>query len=103
MATIFLSFTCHPVFPHMKHEMVHRSDKRIKKVLRGGIGLDLLIYLIMAVFGYLSVGETQMPDLFIYRDPVDKNSLDIAMWISRFLFLPIILLHIPFNLYVCRE
>jgi amino acid permease len=79
-----------------------RLNLKVKKVLMYSIATETLIYLLMGVVGYLSLGDSNMVSLFTLR-PKLANSGDWAMKIAVILFLILSITNIGINLYPCRE
>jgi len=79
-ATIFFAYTCHvgafPVYKTLKNNVT----RRINKVFMRSILLDIVIYLIVGICGYLTepIGTH---DLIIFRNKYFNN--DIAMDLAR--------------------
>ena len=84
IATILYAFSCHPgVFPVLE-SLYNPTKKRIKKVFRRAILLDIICYLIIGIFGYLSQ-PLNTPDLIVERNKIFKN--DIVMNFGQLLFI----------------
>ena len=81
-ATVFYCFTCHigafPVYKTLKNNTV----RRINKVFRNSIILDLVIYSLVAIAGFLTCPVNQ-PSLIIYRENHGVLSTDIFMTIAK--------------------
>jgi amino acid permease len=79
-ATIFFAFTCHvgafPVYKTLKNNIT----RRINKVFMRSILLDIVVYVMVGICGYLTepIGTH---DLIIYRNKYLNN--DIAMDLAR--------------------
>ena len=72
-STIVLSFMCHPNFCYAKSELLNPSKPRVKKVVAYTVILDCVIYLLVSVAGYISLGDNYMVDLFALRPKLSKN------------------------------
>ena len=80
MATVFFSFACSQgVFPVFK-TLKHSNTRRMKKVFRRSIMLDLIIYIPIAIAGFMTT-PIKTVDLVIYRDSIFDN--DIFMTIAK--------------------
>jgi len=66
----------------VRRELFAPSEKRVKKILTYSIALEVLIYMVMGLFGYLSLGDNGVIDLFVLRPPVGKTDycMDIAFF-----------------------
>lgn len=81
LATIFFSFTCHVgAFPAYK-TLRNRSVRRIFKVFRRSIILDLVIYYLVSICGFITQ-PIDCPDLIIYRTAKD-DGIDYFMTIAK--------------------
>ena len=69
---------CVPVINTLKNNV----RRRIFKAIRRTILLDIFLYLIIAVIGYLSYPENT-PSLIIQRPPIKKGDSDILMGIGK--------------------
>lgn len=97
-----MSYTCHPVFPHVKNELILKTDRRMKKVISISITLETVLYLIISISGYLSLGESQnMPSLIILRPKIGET--DVFMQAALFLMLLVVMILIPINVFPVRE
>ena len=69
IVTVFYAFSCHVgAFPVL--ETLHNpTEKRIKKVLRRAISIDIISYLIIGAAGYLTQ-PMDTPDLIIERNKI---------------------------------
>ena len=84
ISTILYAFSCHVgVFPVL-NSLHNRTKKRVQKVFRRAILLDIAAYLIIGFSGYLSQPE-HTPDLILERDKIFNN--DILMTIGQMLFI----------------
>ena len=98
-ATIFYSFTCHiAAFPILKG-LKNNVNRRIQKVFIRSLLLDMVIYFIIGVCGYMT-NPINTPDLIIERPKIDGKS-DYLMTIGRIFFLCTLLMKIPaiYNLF----
>lgn len=93
-ATVFFAFTCHvgafPVFKTLKNNVT----RRVNKVFQRSILLDVVLYIIVGVTGYLTQ-PVDTPDLIINRNKYFKN--DLAMIIARLLIAVNLILSTPAN------
>lgn len=71
-STIILSYMCHPNFFYIRTELVNPSKPRVKKVIFYAITIETLVYLSMAVAGYISLGDNFMVSLFALRPKLSK-------------------------------
>ena len=90
MAAVFFVYACHPgVFPVYK-SLKNNTEKRINRVIMESCFLDLLIYLSVAVCGFLTSPISEEP-LIIYRKKIFVN--DIFMTIAK--------ITLALDLYLC--
>lgn len=91
-ATIFYSFACHVgALPVMK-TLKNNYNRRIQKVIRRSVGMDIVCYLILGICGYLSC-PFNTPDLIIERPKIGDH--DYFMTLGRLLFLFTLLFKMP--------
>ena len=81
-ATLILSFYCHPSFFYVKRELFLPSNVRVEKVLKYSICAEMAIYFMMGCFGYVSLGDNGIVDLFVLRPPA--TSTDYCMDVAFF-------------------
>ena len=94
MATVFFVFSCHPgAFPVFK-SLRNNIPKRINTVFFRSILLDLIIYLFMAICGFLT-DPLSKESLIIFRKSIFKN--DIFMTIAKISLALDLYLSIPAN------
>jgi amino acid permease len=67
----------------VRRELFAPSQGRVKKILRYSICLEVVIYLVMGLFGYLSLGDHGLVDLFVLRPAVGET--DYCMTVAFFL------------------
>lgn len=72
MATMMLSFNCHVTFFYVRAEMIHKTKKRIRKVIRNLISVELLFYASIAISGYVSLGSKLIPTVYTLRRKICK-------------------------------
>lgn len=72
IATIFLSYSCHPIFFYLRGELRSKTDARVKKVIRNSIFVECILYLGIGIAGYVSLGNTLTPEIFFVRKPLRK-------------------------------
>ena len=95
IATVFFVFTCHPgVFPVYK-SLKNNTPKRINQVILKSVGLDFIIYLAVAICGFMTAPLSDEP-LIIYRKKIFDN--DIFMTIAKISLALDLYLSIPANL-----
>ena len=90
IATVFFIFSCHPgVFPVYK-SLKNNTEKRINNVIFKSCCLNLIIYLSIAICGFLTSPITEEP-LIIFRQKIFDN--DIFMSIAK--------ISLALDLYLC--
>ena len=67
LSTISLSYVCHPLFFNVRKELVMSDPRRIGKVIWLSIGFQMLIYVLIIIAGYLSLGSYMQVPVFILR------------------------------------
>lgn len=77
IATISMSYICHPLFFNVRRELIENNPRRINKVIYSSIFFEMFIYLAMVIAGYISLGNNLQVPLFTERPSYDKNSGDI--------------------------
>ena len=96
IATVFFIFSCHPgAFPVYK-SLNHNIPKRINTVFRRSIILDLIIYLLVAICGFITC-PIDPPPLIVYRDSDKVIDNDIFMNIAKISLALDLYLSIPAN------
>ena len=91
-ATIFYSFACHVgALPVMK-TLKNNHNRRIQKVIRRSVGMDLACYLLLGICGYITC-PTDTPDIIIERPRLGEN--DYLMTVGRIFFLFTLLFKMP--------
>ena len=68
-ATMMLSYYGHLLFFFMRGELMHKSERRMNKIINLLSLLLTVFFCLFSVIGYLSVGEKNVPDLFTLRGP----------------------------------
>ena len=71
-ATIMFAYSCHFVFFYLRAELRHKTDARVKKVIRNTLVMEGILYLTSAITGYVSLGSKLCPDIFFLRKPIRK-------------------------------
>ena len=94
-ATMFFSFSCHiGAFPVYK-TLANPSVRRIQKVFKRSILIDIVLYYLVSVAGFFTA-PINTPALIIYREPKDKG-IDIAMTIAKCALCINLMLSLPAN------
>ena len=92
VATVFFTFTCHPgAFPVFK-TLKNHTEKRINSCFLRSIILDLTIYILIAICGFITA-PLKPKSLIIYRESIFENDTPmtiakIALALDLFLSLP---------------
>lgn len=92
IATLFFTFSCHPgAFPVFK-TLKNNNEKRINKVFFRSILLDLCIYIMIGICGFITA-PLNPKSLIIYRESIFDNDIfmtiaKIALALDLFLSLP---------------
>ena len=94
VATVFFTFTCHPgAFPVFK-TLKNHTEKRINTCFFRSIILDFIIYIFIAVTGFITA-PLKPQSLVIYRESIFDN--DIFMTIAKIALALDLFLSIPAN------
>jgi amino acid permease len=72
VATIVLAYYCHVVFFYLRGEMRSKTTKRVRKIIKTAVTVETLLYLVISIAGYASLGATLTPDIFLLRKPLRK-------------------------------
>ena len=78
IATISMSFICHPIFFNIRREFIEKSEKRIRKVIYISITAEIMIYIAIIIAGMVSLGDQMQVAVFTQR-PVKFYSLKISL------------------------
>ena len=73
LATISVAYGCHPVFFYLRSELISKSRKRVKKIIRTAITTECILYLTIGIAGYLSLGANMTPGIFTLRESIRKH------------------------------
>ena len=73
IANILLAFLSHPNFFNVRDELSEPSPARVRKIVRISVFIETIIFLIIAIFGYLSLGDKHMVDMFVLRSKIGKS------------------------------
>ena len=77
LATMMLSYNCQITFFYVRGEMIHKTKKRVRKVIRNLIFTEVVFYITIAMSGYLSLGSKMLPKIFTLRRKISKKILNI--------------------------
>lgn len=93
IATLFYTFTSHlgafPVFQSLSNNV----KRRVNKVILRTILLDVFLFIIIAIFGYLT-WPVKTPALIIERDNI-AGGVDVIMSLGRIGLIVIIIMKLP--------
>lgn len=96
------SFTCHTNVAQVYDELNNKNPRRMGKVARRALSGVLLPYLMLSIFGYLSLLDNT-PQLIIMRSAPNAISNDWLMVIARVLMTITLIIGVPINLPPCRS
>jgi len=88
IATLSLSYICHPLFFNIRKELVLSNPRRAKKVATLSIVFMITIYCFIVIAGYISLGQDMQPSLYILRRTF--GGYDILMKIAQVGFLIVV-------------
>ena len=80
------------------------------QIVKSTVTFQLILFVITVSIAYFSFGKNMIPDIFILRKALRKSmilnvagDLDLMMSIMQWVFVPILLLHVPVYLLATRE
>ena len=94
IATVFFCYDCHPGAFHVFKTLKNHTEERINKVFFRSICLDLIIYILIAICGFMTA-PLKPESLIIFRESVFDN--DIFMTIAKIALALDLLLSLPAN------
>ena len=113
LATIIMSYGCHPAFFYLRSELISKTNKRVRKIISSAIVTECILYLLISVAGYISLGGNLVPGIFTLRKSLRKfagistkflaGHNDYFMKTMRWIFVFVTLLHVPLNMFVTRD
>jgi amino acid permease len=65
--TLLLSFNCQVTYFYVRAEFMHKSDRRMRKLVTILSTMLVVLFAGMCAAGYLSLGKKMQPDLFTLR------------------------------------
>ena len=77
-------------------ELVNPNERRIKKVVRRSLFVDLIFYLSIALAGYFSSYDNT-GELVLLRPPLNGQGKDYAMMISSIATILVLFVAVPVN------
>lgn len=101
LATMLLAFLSHPTFFNVREELADPSPQRVKKIVRTSVILETLIFITCAIFGYFSLGDNHMVDMFVLREKYSETDYLMQGAISMFIMLTFYGILLLF--FSCRE
>jgi amino acid permease len=72
IATIMFAYSCHAVFFYLRGELRSKTTKRVSKVIRNALTVEVLLYVAISFAGYISLGNHLTPDIYFLRRPLRK-------------------------------
>lgn len=73
LSTMMLSYNCIITFFYVRGEMRHKTRERVQKVLRNLLIVEASFYTIIAVSGYISLGDNMTPHVYTLRRKLSKK------------------------------
>lgn len=101
--TLMLSFNCQVLFFYVRGELMHKSEKRVTKLVSILVSILILVFVSMCSAAYVSLGKNMQPDLFTLRRKVTEDSGDYFMLAAQMLFLVACFFKIALVLFPARE
>lgn len=72
--TMLLAFNGQILFFYVRGEMMKKSERRVKKLIIGLMSALISVALLVAVPGYLSLGDNYLPKIFTLRRPLGTHA-----------------------------
>lgn len=102
LGTMMLSYYSQILFFYVRNELVHKSNKRLNKLVNLMCFTIMVFLCTVAVLGYIEVGDKYMPTLFSLR-PKIPGTEDYLMTIAQVAFNAAAILKISLMLFPARE
>ena len=96
------AYLCQQNLGNVEGELVNRSERRMNKVIQRAVGIQGLLFVLLAIFGYLSFFEN-MPTLIIMRYARSEIYNDWTMVLARFMESFVMTFAMPPNVSLVRE
>ena len=102
---LFYSFNYHDSFFQLFEKFRNPSSKRINKIVRSTIIIDIILCLILAFLGFFSLPFEEIKDLIIFRNKIEKEYIinDWLMIVGRVIYFICILLKLLKDYYRIRN
>lgn len=78
---LLLAFYAQPYVFSLKSEMIYPTLKRMKKVTSITMGSETLLFAIVGILGYVSLGDDYTPEMFYARQPYPDKG-----WLSEMVY-----------------
>jgi len=98
-----LSFNCQVLFFYVRGEMMHKTERRIHKMITILMTMICGIFFVMCITAYISLGKNLLPKLFTLRRKITEDSKDYMMLVAQVLFTIACFFKISIVLYPARE
>lgn len=85
MSTMMLAYNCQITFFYVRGEMRHKTRKRVQKVIKNLLWVERVFYLIIALSGYVSLGDNLVPHIYTLRRKLSKSKLIVTLILMAFL------------------
>lgn len=76
LSTLVFIYNCQGSFFYARGEMISKTKKRIRQVIKNLIWIECVIYFAIGVGGYLSLGSKMVPQIYTLRRKLSKFSLN---------------------------
>lgn len=73
LSTMMLAYNCIITFFYVRGEMRHKTRERVQKVIRNLLLLEASFYTVIAVSGYISLGDKLTPHVYTLRRKLSKE------------------------------
>lgn len=100
---MMLSYNCQVFFFFVRGEMMHKTTKRIRKVVFLLLSLVCLIFVGMCYAAYFSLGKNSIPVLYTLRKKISEDSKDYMMLGAQVLFTVAAFFKIALIMFPARE
>lgn len=102
-ATMMLSYNCQVLFFYVRSELISKTERRVLKLVRYLMTIVCLVFVLMCVTAYISLGKNLIPKLFTLRRKISEDSTDYLMTGAQILFTIAAFFKIALVLYPARE
>lgn len=102
-ATMMLAFNCQVIFFYVRGEMMHKTERRMNRLIAFLLSALIFFFTIISVTGYVSLGDKFVPKLYTLRRKITPESTDYMMQIAQILFTIAAYVKVSLVLFPARE